>query len=853
MNRYRIPPHTAGSHRLRLFAFLAFLASVGVCPSALAQDGGPPTTDEVESSSATFTMEGASEVHPNPMQVQLSIGVDGGSLSTDPSDVFLDLNGLPADVTPVGLSESGFSVGLTLAPGRNVVHLGGADDEGMAVEARYVLWAGGETLPVRVLDEQNVPVPGASVEIRLADDQRVRASTETVGAVAGFYDLPPRTFIVVAEGPDGRYGTAGAVALGEEVLVRVSPIGEPSEIDNNDFSLGLDGWEVGAAPVRVEPHEEDYSGGGTTSSEECLLQRQRGSAHSASGSVAPALSRPSFSRGGAPTQGAAFSRGGDQDLVLDTEGEGPQSVSRTFVSGPGTSSITVRYRFVSREVPAGYFGSEFNDYYALSVRSENGGGLETDEGSMNGLGVGAFDEFGATAWREVTLGVDPEGDVVQVDVSVANVGDDLFDSTVIVDYVEEGALAIGALTLNDVNDLPLPFFSMGDHEYFDGYTRVHGTITVSGNPADELAALYLEVLQGEDVVATGDLAAPAAAVLLQPFGDDGAVGVTSSRLLFEVPAGGPDPTTDGSVTLRVRAVTAQGQEVIREAGSFEHLVRFAGVNRYGQRDGAQGGDDWARPSVRRFIGESEPFGFVIGDVSNMHGGPFPPHDTHREGENVDAWFDGYNDRDAETAGILVGYLDSDLGPRVGRVYVTYGASAGDPFFDAIDGVFLSDGRRATDVIRPLGGHATHFHLNVLPSDGDERASPVSFHRLGGRSLPARPPYGSRASAARAEGSDCSAPAAELALAVYPSPSRIGTTSVTVDVEVARSGRYTVALYDVLGRRMQRLFEGPLPAGAHSVRWDLSRTPSASLPAGLYFVRATSDGGVTVTRAVTLVR
>ena len=63
---------------------------------------------------------------------------------------------------------------------------------------------------------------------------------------------------------------------------------------------------------------------------------------------------------------------------------------------------------------------------------------------MNGLGLAAFDAAGATGWRQITLPVSVSGDVVQVDVSVTNVGDGLYDSQVIVDFVAEAQLSITA-------------------------------------------------------------------------------------------------------------------------------------------------------------------------------------------------------------------------------------------------------------------------------------------------------------------------------------------------------------------------------------------------------------------------
>ncbi len=40
---------------------------------------------------------------------------------------------------------------------------------------------------------------------------------------------------------------------------------------------------------------------------------------------------------------------------------------------------------------------------------------------MNNLGLAAFDANGATAWRELALPVNPNGDTVQIIAGVANI------------------------------------------------------------------------------------------------------------------------------------------------------------------------------------------------------------------------------------------------------------------------------------------------------------------------------------------------------------------------------------------------------------------------------------------------
>lgn len=77
------------------------------------------------------------------------------------------------------------------------------------------------------------------------------------------------------------------------------------------------------------------------------------------------------------------------------------------------------------------------------------------------------------------------------------------------------------------------------------------------------------------------------------------------------------------------------------------------------------------------------------------------------------------------------------------------------------------------------------------------------------------------------------PQSAVALAVFPNPSR-GEATVRLDLDVPQ--RVVLAVYDVLGRRVALLHEGPLSAGSSSHPFD-----GVALPAGVYFVRATGTG------------
>ena len=61
----------------------------------------------------------------------------------------------------------------------------------------------------------------------------------------------------------------------------------------------------------------------------------------------------------------------------------------------------------------------------------------------------------------------------------------------------------------------------------------------------------------------------------------------------------------------------------------------------------------------------------------------------------------------------------------------------------------------------------------------------------------------------------------------------------------------VEVYDVNGRRVRVLKDGPLNAGSNPLAWDGRRDNGAQAHTGVYFVRARLDGFEQVTRFVLL--
>ncbi len=94
-----------------------------------------------------------------------------------------------------------------------------------------------------------------------------------------------------------------------------------------------------------------------------------------------------------------------------------------------------------------------------------------------------------------------------------------------------------------------------------------------------------------------------------------------------------------------------------------------------------------------------------------------------------------------------------------------------------------------------------------------------------------------------------APSRVALSAPRPNPAREGTT---LDLSLPAPARATVAVYDLAGRRVRALADGPLPAGTTALRWDGRDDRGTALEPGLYFVRLASGRDV-ATRRVVLAR
>jgi hypothetical protein len=74
----------------------------------------------------------------------------------------------------------------------------------------------------------------------------------------------------------------------------------------------------------------------------------------------------------------------------------------------------------------------------------------------------------------------------------------------------------------------------------------------------------------------------------------------------------------------------------------------------------------------------------------------------------------------------------------------------------------------------------------------------------------------------------------------------------INFELGRASHVRLIVYDIFGRHVKTLIDGPVEAGQHSVEWDGTYANGSTAPPGIYFLRIAS-GSLSDARPVTLLR
>jgi hypothetical protein len=248
-----------------------------------------------------------------------------------------------------------------------------------AILQSFQLLFGNIDMPVLVLDETGSPAGGILVIANATTYPRVsQVGTTDANGMVTFLNLAPTTIDLTAKTVDNKIAVNGIAATPNTVALNLLPFGPASNSTDFNISNSTTGWTGGV-------------------NEQLTISKR------------------------------------DTVLSVSTNGQFTiQTAEARPKVYPFTKTVYIKYKFQTNEVPGGFFGTKYNDYYIITIRS-NTGGYAAVTRSMNALGIGAFDSGGNTDWYTLFLPTVTNTEWVEFDVSVANVADNLYDSQIIVD------------------------------------------------------------------------------------------------------------------------------------------------------------------------------------------------------------------------------------------------------------------------------------------------------------------------------------------------------------------------------------------------------------------------------------
>ncbi|HYY41827.1 MAG TPA: hypothetical protein VE775_03780, partial [Pyrinomonadaceae bacterium] len=208
-------------------------------------------------SPAKVSLVGASEVTFNASAVTpVRFDITRASLKTAPETFKVLFNGAEVPSTNIQVTPASVALSVALKEGRNKLILLATDESWRLVYKAVTLWAGSRALDVAVFDENNQPAVDAVVNVDLGDDRRVAVAAPTVNGSAHFANLPDRTIFLRATATGNRFASLATHGGIGHAQLQLRGFDEPSLIDNNDFSQGTAGWNIGTARVLLVPHDE---------------------------------------------------------------------------------------------------------------------------------------------------------------------------------------------------------------------------------------------------------------------------------------------------------------------------------------------------------------------------------------------------------------------------------------------------------------------------------------------------------------------------------------------------------------------------------------------------------------------
>lgn len=330
-----------------------------------------------------------------------------------------------------------------------IVQFSAFDSTGKPISYETVFWPGDVTTSIQLINEATATRTAFSKAASVIGqvgyflgngyytvDQAM--STYSDGThPATFDNVSPdlsTVFMAVTEGNQEIGVTGFASTLSTDLTIEMTPFHSPIDNGNNDLSLGkTDGWVSSAgAPVYIESHDEPVINWRKIDNnmQSKMLSRKEKSEWlkemklSANMSLpVPNISKPELS-----------SRQSNYDISLTTSGLNVNYLHRTFTTPAGAPMANVRYRITSGEFIKFLSDAPSYDWYFVSLRSKKTGHMKKEMHTVDYF-MSTESIWFDSPWHQLTIDVDPTGDIVQLDVAVQNLPDGSFDTKVIVDYV----------------------------------------------------------------------------------------------------------------------------------------------------------------------------------------------------------------------------------------------------------------------------------------------------------------------------------------------------------------------------------------------------------------------------------
>ncbi|EQL00967.1 hypothetical protein G6O67_005056 [Ophiocordyceps sinensis] len=209
-------------------------AAVDTVPSSFVGDTASSVTgsDRPPPCTPTFVLQGVSEDDFNKPNTPFNIRPSCNSLDTESHAVFLATGadsesflGLGAVLGDTVVARDGITVN-GLGPGYKAITVTAKDDQGNSLIDTFALFFGSVTMPVKVLDENGKPVPGANVTAEAFPGVRQHGVTDGSGTV-NMSNLPAMFVELSASAPDRRVGSSNTLATSSTATLKLVPTSHP--------------------------------------------------------------------------------------------------------------------------------------------------------------------------------------------------------------------------------------------------------------------------------------------------------------------------------------------------------------------------------------------------------------------------------------------------------------------------------------------------------------------------------------------------------------------------------------------------------------------------------------------------